>query len=94
MLRRALLPLIIPAVLMTGGCSTLVAGMAQPSSAVPAAAQNLTYQNGFRDFVDTLARMRTWDPCAVHDVAGAEAATGGSGSTSCRRARSTSASSC
>jgi hypothetical protein len=78
MLRRALLPLlIIPAVLVTGGCAALVAGTAQPSSAGPAAAQDLTYQTGFREFVDTLARMRTWDPCAVHDVAGAETATGG-----------------
>ncbi|MEJ3652359.1 hypothetical protein WEH80_05090 [Actinomycetes bacterium KLBMP 9759] len=38
---------------------------------------DLTYQNGFRHFVDTLATMRTWDLCAVHDVAAAEDVTGG-----------------
>jgi hypothetical protein len=76
--RRALLPLLlVPAVLMAGACSTVIPGTARPDAAVPASAQDITYQNGFREFVDTLAKMRTWDPCAVHDIAGAEAATGG-----------------
>ncbi|MGI5126909.1 hypothetical protein ACQEVB_08860 [Pseudonocardia sp. CA-107938] len=76
--RRALLSLLIaPAVLLAGACSTTVSGTAQPSAGVPASAQDITYQNGFREFVDTMATMRTWDPCAMHDVAGAESATGG-----------------
>lgn len=79
MLRRALLPFLLLPALVATACSTTVAGTATPSpaAAVPTAAQDLTYQTGFREFVDTLARMRSWDPCAMHDVAAAEAATGG-----------------
>ncbi|MFC4945714.1 hypothetical protein [Pseudonocardia sp. GCM10023141] len=78
MLRRTRTTLAIAALsaLCLTGCSTTVAGTAVPSTEPPPAPA-LTHQNGFREFLPTLTTMRTWDQCALHDIAAAEAATGG-----------------
>lgn len=77
---RALLCALLLATVTLTACTTTVTGAAAPgpAAAAPAGATaDLRYQNGFREFVGTLATMRTWDPCAMHDIAAAETATGG-----------------
>ncbi|MEU6645181.1 hypothetical protein ABZ863_21835 [Saccharomonospora sp. NPDC046836] len=48
-----------------------------PVSDTPDAAEP-PYLDELKEFVPALATMRTWDPCAMHDITAAETATGGS----------------
>ncbi|RBM17940.1 hypothetical protein DI005_20640 [Prauserella sp. PE36] len=75
-----------------GACSGTVAGQgtpAEPNPGIPAAsatmattaaaedtAVGLPYGEGFQQWAEAMAPMRTWDPCALHHLDSAEAAIG------------------
>lgn len=56
------------------GCSAVVPGTGSPAREVPVA--DLAFDDAQRALAEQMAILRTWDVCAVHDVAAAERRTG------------------